>query len=181
MLLLPTLVFLNSDLGNEQPSKRFNDANHFISNPPGKHDDHTCALPCNLHPLWSRLLPPITSSRSGPLVVPNVSLPRNRTVTGAFGGSHAESSACRRLLANLVAPRNVSPSCVPSMIKRKRGSWEDRLGARYARGTTWVFFWLLLCRWSLSLYSNPTQNLVLVRSTKEKTDGKSDEQSHVAY
>lgn len=56
-----------------------------------------------------------TSSRSGPLAAPKVSPPRNRTVTGAFGGSHAESSVCRRLLANLVAPRKVFPSCVPSV------------------------------------------------------------------
>lgn len=53
-----------------------------------------------------------TSCRSGPWVIPKLPLPRKRTVTGAFGGSHAELMVCRRLLANLVAARNESPSCI---------------------------------------------------------------------
>lgn len=52
-----------------------------------------------------------TSSRSGSCATPRVPLPRKRTLTGAFGGSYALSMVLLRLLVNLVAPRNVSPSC----------------------------------------------------------------------
>lgn len=63
-------------------------------------------------------------------MTPNVPPPRKRMVTGTLGGSHAELMIVRRLLANLVAPRKVSPSYRTESKDLRRNGMKTRVGTR---------------------------------------------------